>query len=896
MAHYQPRHRRIRPVLRFLVGIFILLALPVTGALIFRTSLIELGIKMALESQGLGPVELSVQTVTLSKFVVGPVSLADETIGSSAIEALYSWQSLRKGTIETLKVSDLRIEAAWTENGFSLGPLDRFLTGQETDGSDNSEDLERSSTTEPPRIGRVNIENAVVSLNGPDVKGAVRWSGTVDLQNLLASSGVGAIEIDARGAQFPGSDQSISVDVNVLVSASDGVFEIVPDHEIKISAPWPSALLPSGTTQDPGVSPSLSVDATLKTGAQNAAFLRVVAGEEEVRVSFDLDLDWAGPVGQGAVDFSGWVSFGQDGLPQDFLFERLSVNVGGAPSPYGTVWADVSGDGLKGPLTSAQGPVRLEARIADGHIEDFKFEQLTLAADADFRVDGLSLAFDLQSFSLLLDSGLYPDAVRFEDTLKINLASDGSAAQTVTSVFGADGSATFTFDTVLEIDTGNVSLLSKDSALYLRGRIPAMAVDGFLVSGEKDIDIGISIKNGEVSSDFVQITGLDIDAGGTLTDLEGTAGGHVRLTGAGNARLAGLPFQSQFSFSQNIIETEWFISVSSDTKLATLELIYDLTAQDGAVTTTVGPVAFGTANSDIISPLGLPFTPLAGEIAADLNMSFGPSTEAQGGTILIRDLDIETAGVRIERLNSVIALDTVWPPQTAGTQTAAIGLIQAGVPLTDIGVSFSMTSEKAITVIDVTMAFAGGQISGGPFSLNLDGRESRVSFTVSDVQLPELAALSGLNGLEADGVLSGTIPIIISSDDVVITNGVLATEAPGSIRYRRSEAMTGVSETEGGLALALQALEDFQYDTLSVSVSGSAAKELEAVLALKGSNPDLYDGYPIEFNLNLTGELANIVKGSLTGYRVPEAIKRQFMAFLSWSWKIGQVAKVYSAR
>jgi hypothetical protein len=86
---------------------------------------------------------------------------------------------------------------------------------------------------------------------------------------------------------------------------------------------------------------------------------------------------------------------------------------------------------------------------------------------------------------------------------------------------------------------------------------------------------------------------------------------------------------------------------------------------------------------------------------------------------------------------------------------------------------------------------------------------------------------------------------------------------------------------QGGMALALQALEDFQYESIAVKVSGSAQKDLETELAIKGTNPALYDGYPIDFNLNLSGELANVIRDSMVGYRVPETIKQQLMAFPS---------------
>ena len=37
---------------------------------------------------------------------------------------------------------------------------------------------------------------------------------------------------------------------------------------------------------------------------------------------------------------------------------------------------------------------------------------------------------------------------------------------------------------------------------------------------------------------------------------------------------------------------------------------------------------------------------------------------------------------------------------------------------------------------------------------------------------------------------------------------------------------------------------------------------MDVGLHIKGANPDLYDGHPVEFNLNLEGELGNILRSN----------------------------------
>jgi hypothetical protein len=79
-----------------------------------------------------------------------------------------------------------------------------------------------------------------------------------------------------------------------------------------------------------------------------------------------------------------------------------------------------------------------------------------------------------------------------------------------------------------------------------------------------------------------------------------------------------------------------------------------------------------------------------------------------------------------------------------------------------------------------------------------------------------------------------------------------------------------------GLDLALRALEDFRYRTLRVEVGGEITGEMTLAIRVEGSNPEVYDGYPIQLNLNLEGPLAAVVQGSTTGFRVQDAVEKRF--------------------
>jgi hypothetical protein len=48
---------------------------------------------------------------------------------------------------------------------------------------------------------------------------------------------------------------------------------------------------------------------------------------------------------------------------------------------------------------------------------------------------------------------------------------------------------------------------------------------------------------------------------------------------------------------------------------------------------------------------------------------------------------------------------------------------------------------------------------------------------------------------------------------------------------------------------------------------------MDIALHLAGANPDLYDGYPVEFNLNLEGELGKILRQGVASYGIPERMQ-----------------------
>lgn len=127
-------------------------------------------------------------------------------------------------------------------------------------------------------------------------------------------------------------------------------------------------------------------------------------------------------------------------------------------------------------------------------------------------------------------------------------------------------------------------------------------------------------------------------------------------------------------------------------------------------------------------------------------------------------------------------------------------------------------------------------------------------------------------GLTATGRISGRIPVAIRNGDPILLDGSLAAEDDGIIVYT-SGAADAVSGEQ--TKLLTDALRNFHYTELSGGLSGNANGNLVLGLALRGSNPDLYDGYPFAINVKLEGSLAEALRRGTVGFRPLELIKQQ---------------------
>ena len=246
--------------------------------------------------------------------------------------------------------------------------------------------------------------------------------------------------------------------------------------------------------------------------------------------------------------------------------------------------------------------------------------------------------------------------------------------------------------------------------------------------------------------------------------------------------------------------------------------------------------------------------------------------------LLVEDLAFSSGPARFAQVNGVIAFDRLAPLSTPPGQQLAIGLVDIGLPLTDGLLTFDLEPGQLV-VEQLRWQFAQGRIRAAPFTIGSGPMRFATTLTAERLKLDEIFALAQLDGLSGEGTMHGTLPITIAGAEAVIEHGELVSDGPGWVRYRPEQPPAALEAGGQNVNLLLQALENFRYKELRLTIDGRTDGEMDVGLHIAGANPDLYDGYPIEFNLNLEGALANVLRRRLAGYQIPERIREQMQGF-----------------
>ncbi|GAA4361232.1 intermembrane phospholipid transport protein YdbH family protein [Kangiella marina] len=196
-----------------------------------------------------------------------------------------------------------------------------------------------------------------------------------------------------------------------------------------------------------------------------------------------------------------------------------------------------------------------------------------------------------------------------------------------------------------------------------------------------------------------------------------------------------------------------------------------------------------------------------------------------------------------------------------GTLKSHIDSIELATDIAITDISFLMPHTiNSLVVTNFKGNLLKGQLEIPQLSINEQGVSPFTAYLKS-IDIGALLSRLKSEKLTLTGRFDFTLPLNISDRGQQITNGKFKALTEGVLQLK--------SEKGKDANIAFQALENFRYKEFSGTINYTLDGDYVIELNILGSNPNLYNGFPIKLDLTLRGKLpemlyAMIISGDMT--------------------------------
>ncbi|MDX2222357.1 MAG: YdbH domain-containing protein [Rhodospirillaceae bacterium] len=864
------------------------------AAAVAAPALVQWGAVRALNARGLGPASIDVVQASLWGVEARAISLAGGAARIGLLRADYAPGDLLQRRVARLTVHNAEIALAWDGSNWRLGET---VLGPSSPGEPGAPGTAESESKNRPPLDALVVDAAKLRLtlqdraidtvlgadlaavgpgswqgtlqaaiSGEGVSGALSWSGLAAGSDLAAWRGTGSVSADVARLPVGNALTNLDVALSVQLTATEAQTTINGRFARPLVAALGPAAVESLASIWPGFEGAAHASFVL-SGRNGSAFSaeRAASGDGS-RWTIDAVADATLDQARLRTVIDGWIH------GQDLAFPELSLAVSKVPYGDGRLSASVALTEITGPAVIASGEFTLAADAQDIADISLSVPEARLTGRGDWRLDGLSLSFDFADLTAAATDLVVPGVAALPGAQTVHLAADNPRRQ-LNVVFGNAVSIAADLDVSVPL-----SIRADAMAMPITVALPRVGVSGYATPGD-GYRFAVTAEGGKIGIGPAIAVVPDFAVTATPGGLAGRIDGRLVAAGAASATgaLAALP-DTSLAFRATLNATPEKSELAGELLTATGALLGTFSVSQPAnepldVALDVPETRFGpgaTAWNDVAGSL-LPIDRVEGRVA----VSARARSTAQGfaGTMQLSldDLDFDLGTVRVRGVAGAVALDQPWPPRAAASQTLTFQSVDITPPVTDGRIVVGLPGDGTMSIDSFAADFAGGTITGEPAVIHLDGRPSNLVLTLNGARIDRLLAAASTDGLTGTGTISGEIPLEVRDGGLFITQAEL-TGREGTVAYRPVVAPAALA---GGGDLVLQALTDFRFEELRANIDGNALEDLNVAVKLKGRNPSLYGGYPIEFNLNLDGPLARIATDSLAGYRIPDEIKRR---------------------
>lgn len=194
----------------------------------------------------------------------------------------------------------------------------------------------------------------------------------------------------------------------------------------------------------------------------------------------------------------------------------------------------------------------------------------------------------------------------------------------------------------------------------------------------------------------------------------------------------------------------------------------------------------------------------------------------------------------ISDVRGEINFDDLLAMTTPPGQEVRVGTLNPGVAVNNGRVRFQLRENGVISIEQAEFAFAGGVLAMRPETITLGADETEVALYLRDVDAATLISELKIPDLQASGRIEGSFPLRLTRQHAIVTDGVLRAAGGGRIAYTGGAG----EHTEGVTRVAFDALRDFRYDELALTLNGDLNGEVVSDIRFTGENV----GEPIDLS------------------------------------------------
>lgn len=256
---------------------------------------------------------------------------------------------------------------------------------------------------------------------------------------------------------------------------------------------------------------------------------------------------------------------------------------------------------------------------------------------------------------------------------------------------------------------------------------------------------------------------------------------------------------------------------------------------------------------------------LKGLVSLEGNVAVDDETVA---TLLIKGDGFAASMKKSQAVDASFSFNTRFDDQLAVNGPVTIETIElaGGIDISHIKAELKMENTSSFGLDELHAELLDGKL----FLHSLRFSDNSIADTraeLSHIDLGRLLAFADIDGLQGTGFLDISLPFSDTPTGITIKNGTFRANAPGRLAYVKG----GISASNIGL----KALENFQYKNLSGTIDYQADGQYQIGVRIEGNNPDLYDGYPVVFNLNINGTLPELFEALFITGDFEEAILKE---------------------